>query len=80
MQSENLKETLRLLDRLNVIPLDFSSSKRAAEISAKLGATGKPIDFRDIMIAAIALENDLTLVTRNKSHFSRIKSLKLETW
>jgi tRNA(fMet)-specific endonuclease VapC len=80
MQSENLKETLRLLDRLNVIPLDFSSSKRAAEISAKLGATGEPIDYRDTMIAAIALENDLTLVTRNKSHFSRIKSLKLETW
>jgi tRNA(fMet)-specific endonuclease VapC len=80
MQSENLKETLRLLDRLNVIPLDFSSSKRAAEISAKLGATGEPIDYRDTMIAAIALENDLTLVTRNKSRFSRIKSLKLETW
>ena len=24
--------------------------------------------------------DDLTLVTRNKSHFSRIKGLKLETW
>ena len=80
MQSENLKETLRLLDRLNVIPLDFSSSKKAAEISAKLGAIGEPIDYRDTMIAAIALENDLTLVTHNKSHFSRIKNLKLETW
>jgi tRNA(fMet)-specific endonuclease VapC len=80
MQSENLKEALRLLDRLNVIPLDSSSSKRAAEISAKLGAKGKPSDYRDVMIAAIALENDLTLVTRNTSHFSRIKSLKLETW
>ena len=79
MQSENLKQTLRLLDRLNVIPLDFSSSKRAAEIAAKFGTIGEPIDYRDTMIAAIALENDLTLVTRNKSHFSRIKSLKLET-
>lgn len=80
MQSENLKETLRLLDRLNVIPLDFSSSKRAAEISAKLVAKGQPIDYRDAMIAAIALENDLTLVTRNQSHFSRIKNLKLDAW
>jgi tRNA(fMet)-specific endonuclease VapC len=80
MQSETLNETLRLLDRLNVIPLDFSSSKRAAEISANLGATGEPIDYRDAMIAAIALENDLTLVTRNKSHFNKIKNLKLETW
>lgn len=80
MQSENLKETIRLLDRLNIIPLDLSSSKRAAEISAKLGTIGEPIDYRDTMIAAIALENDLTLVTRNKSQLSRIKGLKLETW
>jgi tRNA(fMet)-specific endonuclease VapC len=77
LKNENLKETLRLLDRLEVIPLDLSSSKKAAEISAKLVVKGEPIDYRDAMIAGIAIENDLTLVTRNKSHFSRIKSLKL---
>jgi tRNA(fMet)-specific endonuclease VapC len=80
MQSENLKQTQRLLDRLNVISLDFSSSKRAAEISANLSVKGELIDYRDAMIAAVALENDLTLVTRNKSHFARIKNLKFETW
>ena len=80
MQNENLKETQRLLDRLQVIPMDQSSSRKAAEISAKLGAIGEPIDYRDAMIAAITLENDLTLVTRNKAHFSRIKNLKFETW
>lgn len=80
MQNENLKETQRLLDRLQVIPMDQSSSKKAAEISAKLGAIGEPIDYRDAMIAAIVLENDLTLLTRNKAHFSRIKNLKLESW
>ena len=79
-KSENVKETLRLFDRLEVIPLDFSSSKKAAEISAKLVVKGEPINYRDAMIAGIAIENDLTLVTRNKSHFSRIKSLKLESW
>jgi len=52
-KNENLKETVRLLDRLNVIPLDFSSAKRAAEISAKLGAIGEPIDYRDTMIVAM---------------------------
>jgi tRNA(fMet)-specific endonuclease VapC len=80
MQSENLKETERLLDRLQVIPMDQSSSKKAAEISAKLNAIGEPIDYRDAMIAAIALQNDLTLLTRDKAHFSRIKGLTLETW
>jgi tRNA(fMet)-specific endonuclease VapC len=80
MQNENLKETIRLLDRLQVIPMDQSSSKKAAEISAKLGALGEPIDYRNAMIVAIALENDLTLLTRNKLHFSGIQNLKLESW
>jgi tRNA(fMet)-specific endonuclease VapC len=80
MQNQNLIETDRLLDRLTVIPMGQSSSKKAAEISAKLEAKGQHIDFRDSMIAAIALENDLTLVTRNKSHFGRIENLKLKSW
>jgi predicted nucleic acid-binding protein len=80
MKNENIKEAAKLLDRLEVIPLDLPSSRKAAEISAKLAEKGEPIDYRDAMIAAIAIENDLTLVTRNKSHFKRIKNLKLETW
>ena len=80
MKNDDVKEALKLLSRLEVISLDLSSSRIAAEISAKLAAKGEPIDYRDALIAGIAIENDLTLVTRNKSHFSRIKSLKLETW
>jgi predicted nucleic acid-binding protein len=32
----------------------------------------------DIMIAVIALANDLTLVTNNVKHFDRIVQLKIE--
>ncbi len=77
---ENVKEAQKILDRLEVVPLDTSSAKRAGEISANLVAKGEPIDFRDAMIAGIALEKDLTLLTRNKAHFSRIKGLKVQTW
>ena len=76
----NLKETLRLLDRLDVAPLDLGASRKAAEIAAKLSAKGEAIDYRDAMVAGIAIENDLTLVTRNVSHFARIKGVKFETW
>ena len=79
-KSENMKEALELLESLNVIPLDLASSRKAAEISAKLATEDEPIDYRDALIAGIAIENDLTLVTRNKAHFSRIKNLKIETW
>jgi tRNA(fMet)-specific endonuclease VapC len=77
---ENLQEAYKLFNRLELIPLDFMSSRRAAEISAKLTTKGETIDYRDAMIAGIAVENDLVLITRNKSHFNRIKGIKLETW
>ena len=79
-ESENVKEAVKLLGRLEVFSLDRSSSRKAGEIAAKLAAKGETIDFRDAMIAGIAMENGLTLLTRNKSHFSRINGLKLETW
>ena len=79
-KNENVKKTSKLLERLAVFPLDFSSSRKAAEISATLVTKGETIDFRDAMIASIAIENNLTLVTRNNAHFKRIKDLKLELW
>ena len=79
-RSENLKEALRLLGRLHVLPFDLPSARRAGETAASLAAKGEGIDYRDSMIAGIALENDITLVTRNEKHFSRIKGLKLEVW
>ena len=70
-----------MLERLTVFPLDLASSKKAAEISAKLAATGESIDFRDAMIAAISVENGLTLVTSSiKLHFRRINGLQTESW
>ena len=79
-KQENLKETSRLLERLEVFPFDLSASRKAAEISAKLTTKGEAIDYRDAMIAGIAIENGLTLVTRNESHFKRIKGLRTEKW
>ncbi len=80
MKSENVKEAVKLLERLELIPFDLASSRKAGELTAELREKGQPIDYRDAMIAGITIENDLTLVTRNKSHFSRIKNFKLETW
>jgi len=32
------------------------------------------------LIAGIAIENEMTLVTNNDSHFERIPGLKTENW
>lgn len=50
------------------------------EIRAELERHGTPIGPYDMQIAAIAMANDLTLVTHNVKEFSRIKGLKWADW
>lgn len=77
---ENVRQTRRLLSRLLVLPLAVSTAERAGNIFAALEKKGRALDFRDAMIAGIALENGLTIVTRNKTDFSRVSGLSIEEW
>ena len=79
-KKDNLGKAKSLLGRLDVLPLDLESSEKAGESMADLASNGEAIDFRDSLIAGISLVNGLTLVTRNKGHFARVKGLKLEKW
>ena len=63
-----------------VIPLTEKSSKISAEIYSSLRETGKTLDDIDLLIAGIAIENGLTLVTNNEKHFGRIPTLSIENW
>lgn len=76
----NLEKTRSLLGRMEILPLDLISSDRAGELLADLTENGKTIDFRDALIAGISITNNLSFVTRNKEHFSRVKGLKLDLW
>jgi tRNA(fMet)-specific endonuclease VapC len=60
------------LDRLEL-------SKQAAEIHAYLRKTGRPIQDADILIAATALLNNLTVVT-DDSDWLRVPELKVVNW
>jgi tRNA(fMet)-specific endonuclease VapC len=77
---ENVNQSRKLLSRLLVLPLTTNSAERAGNIFAALEKKGATIDFRDAMIAGIAMENRLPLVTRNKSDFARIPGLSFEEW
>ncbi len=63
-----------------IIPVTEKSAKISAEIYATLRQSGNTIDDIDLLIAGIAIENELSLVTNNDSHFSRIPGLKTENW
>ncbi|WP_020533020.1 type II toxin-antitoxin system VapC family toxin [Flexithrix dorotheae] len=63
-----------------VIPMTERSAKISSELYSSLRKVGKPVDDIDLLIAGIAIENELTLVTNNENHFSRIPGLKTENW
>lgn len=62
------------------LPVSVSVADGAASLAAELERQGKRLDTHDCLIAATALEKDLTLVTRNTKHFQRICGLRLENW
>jgi predicted nucleic acid-binding protein len=68
---------LRFLVGVEVLLLDVEIMKHFARVKGELRSVGQLIPDMDLLIAATALEYDLTLVTRNLSHFTRISSLTI---
>ncbi len=62
------------------LPFDDKAAIAYAQIRANLEKLGTPIGPLDLLIAAIALANDLILVTHNTAEFGRIDGLKIEDW
>ena len=78
-QKQELIRIGKVMRHFPIAPLpedghDFGKAK------ADLVKRGLIIDDFDISIAATALKNDITLVTDNIKHFSRIEGLKIENW
>ena len=63
-----------------VLPLSEKSVKISAELYSTLRNAGTTLDDIDLLIAGVAIENEMTLVTNNESHFGRIPGLKIENW
>ncbi len=65
-----------MLENIDILPFSFNSAKIAAEVESRLREKGLEINLIDILIASIAIEHGLRLVTRDK-HFSRIEGLEV---
>jgi tRNA(fMet)-specific endonuclease VapC len=63
-----------------IFPLDDAVVQQAASIYADLYRRGELINDADILIAATAQVNNLTLVTNNYAHFQRIPDLNIANW
>lgn len=62
--------------------MDFPAAAAAAygEIRAHLERSGKPIGSYDLLLAAHALHENLTLVSNNIREFARVPDLRAENW
>ena len=76
----SLQKQQRFLDQFDSLPFDDAAARQYGAIRAVLEKRGTPISHHDLQIAAIALENNLVLVTHNLREFSRVEGLFLEDW
>ena len=83
-KSKRIRTNLDLLEQVfskfHSLPFDGKSAKIAGHLRAELASQGTPIGPYDLLIAATALANDMTLVTHNVTEFQRVPNLSIEDW
>ena len=67
-----MRRFLNAVAQEEVLSLEAPAAELAGRIAGDLDRTGQTIGMADPIIAAIALEHQLELVTGNFSHFQRI--------
>lgn len=65
---------------LAILPFDAPAAETYGRVRAVLEKDGTPIGPLDTLIAAHALSQGLTLITRNDREFRRVSNLPVENW
>ena len=81
-KKNKIKENLArgFLSNLMIYPIDDEVIEIASVIYSYLRKISKPAEDTDILIAAVVIANDGTLITNNTKHFENITDLKIENW
>lgn len=75
---DNLEKVL--LPAVNIVGFDARAAYVCGGLRARLERAGTPLALADLEIASIAIANDLTLVSGNLRHFTRVGELQVENW
>ena len=62
------------------LPFDSGCVPHYARLRDTIERAGHVIGGNDLLIAAIALAHDLTVVTHNSGEFNRVPDLRVEDW
>jgi tRNA(fMet)-specific endonuclease VapC len=72
-----MQDVIRLVAAVKVAPFDVAAAQSFAKFRATIAGDAEP---DDVMIAAIAVTNDFTLVTRRVAEYRRFPHLRVEDW
>ncbi len=75
-----LQKIAELLEDVQVLPFDDDCAERFGKERGTLLRQGITVPPPDMMIAAVALVHNLTLVTHNTADFQNIPGLRLADW
>ena len=77
---ENFLEVLLARFDRRIISLDTAILRRWAKLVGSLESKGRVLPIIDSLLAATALEHDLTIITRNESDFTDTGAKVLNIW
>ncbi len=69
-----------LIGESKLLDFDSTCAEHYGRIKAMLRPAGIVVPSIDLLIASVAIANDLTLVTHNTADFRAIPDLRLEDW
>jgi len=76
---ENLVRVDELVAGSTILGCDAETARQYGEVKNKLRLKGRPLPENDVWIAALTLQHDLILVTRD-AHFQEVENLQTATW
>jgi tRNA(fMet)-specific endonuclease VapC len=78
--NKQIESFLQFVVQNNIVSLTIDAVDISAEKYAQLRKQGTPVDDIDLLIAGIAIANDMELITNNTRHFSKISGLEIANW
>ena len=66
--------------KCTILKLTKESLKISAKVYGELRRSGIQIGTPDLLIAGLAIQNKLELITNNEKHYQSIKGLKIKNW
>jgi len=77
---ENMIALIEFISPLEVVDFTNNDALIYGKIRSSLERKGSPIGSMDLLIASIAVSQDLVLVTNNVKEFSKVEDLRIENW